>query len=404
MPFFAYKALDSNGEVVRGLVEGVHIDSAYDNIAALGLHILNIKKSGRVSDFFMKQSRGRGVAGKDVIEFANNLAVMLRAGLTLVTSITDLAESSENRALRDRLMDIRRNIELGSGFSNALSRHSDIFPEIFINLVAVGEETGRLDKSLSDVAVHLQRMEDLKSAIIRALMYPVFALVGTAGALLFWLIYVLPKMAALFASMNIELPPITRFLIASSAFCSTYWYIFIIGPLFIFFMVKMLSRVERTKYYVDKAKLNMPIMKLITHNKLLALFAEQLRILLAAGITIDKSFDIMIKVVNNVVFKRTLAGIKEDIMLGSSISAALQNHHALFPTLVMRMISIGEATGNINEQLDHLSQHYLEKLDDISQKMGKLIEPIIIVAIGGMFMIIILGLLAPIYDLIANMG
>jgi type II secretory pathway component PulF len=404
MPFFAYKAIDAHGDVVKGTVQESQLDDVYESLSSMGLHILNVQKSTSFADAYLKKVRLWGVKAKDVIEFATNLSVMLRAGLTLMTSISDIADSVDNARFRERLQDIRRNIELGSSFSIALSRHGDVFPEIFINLVQVGEETGRLDESLSDIAIHLQRMEDLRSAIIRALIYPVFALIGTAGALLFWLIYVLPKMTSLFSVMNMELPPITRFLIAASDFCQNFWYLFLVVPLLLYILIYLLSRNEKTRYYVDKMRLKLPIFSLITYNKLLALFAEQLRILIAAGITIDRSFDIMINVVNNVVFKRALTSIKEDILLGGRISDALKRHYDLFPNLVMRMISIGESTGNISEQLNYLSEYYLEKLDDISQKMGKLIEPIIIMVIGGMFMLIILGLLSPIYDLISGMG
>ena len=404
MPYFLYKAIDGNGQLVRGSVEEMHADHAYNNISSLGLHILELKQSSPLFDFYIRKSRVRGIKGKDIIECASNLSVMLKAGLTLVTSISDIADTVDSRSFRDRLLDIKRNIELGSGFSAALANHRDIFPEIFINLVAVGEETGSLDESLADVALHLQRMEDLKSAIIRALIYPSFALVGTIGALLFWLIYVLPKMTALFTSMNMKLPATTQFLIMASDFSRAYWYIYFLVPSLCYAALKILSRYDKTKYYIDSAKLKLPVISLITYNKLLALFAEQLRILIAAGVTIDKSFDIMINVVNNLVFRRALSQIKEEILLGSKISDALKRYYALFPKIVIRMISIGESTGNISEQLNYLSKYYLDKLDDISQKMGKLIEPIIIIIIGTMFMVIILGLLSPIYDLISGMS
>jgi type II secretory pathway component PulF len=404
MPFFTYKAIDNNGEVVNGQIEGTDLDLVYNNIAASGLHILNIRQSSNLSNLYLKKAQSWGIKGKDIIEFANNLSVMLRAGLPLITSISDIAETLENKKFRSKLLDIKSSIELGSSFSIALSQHQDLFPDIFINLISVGEETGRLDESLTDIATHLQRMEDLKSAIIRALMYPVFALVGTTGALLFWLIYVLPKISGLFTSMDIELPPITQALITASDFSTKYWYVYILIPVGIYIIYTLLSRNSKTKYYVDAAKLKIPIIKLILHNKLLALFAEQLRILVAAGVTIDRAFDIMIDVVDNDVFKRALVDTRENIILGSRISDALKKHSRLFPNMVMRMISIGETTGNLNEQLENLSTYFLDKLDDISDKMGKMIEPIIIIVIGGIFVVIILGLLSPIYDLIGGIS
>jgi len=404
MPFFAYKAVNNEGKVIRGTVDKSDIDLAYDNIASSGLHVLTIQESSSVLDFYTRRLRVWSVKRTEIIEFAKNLSVMVRSGMPLMTSISDMAESVDNRKFGERLHDIKRTVELGSSFSSSLSNHNDIFPEIFINLIAVGEETGRLDESLSDIALHLQRMEDLKSAITRALMYPVFALVGTLGALLFWLIYVLPKMSALFTSMDVELPVITQNLILASNFSKNYWYVYILVPLFIYIILTLLSKREATKYYIDSAKLKLPVIRLIVHNKLLALFAEQLRILMSAGVTIDRSLDIMINVIDNVVFKRALSDTREKIMLGSMVSEALKGHKGLFPNMVMRMIAIGESTGDLNEQLNYLSEYFLDKLDDISHKLGKMIEPLVILVIGGMFMVIILGLLSPIYDLISGIG
>lgn len=390
--------------MVKGLIEHSDIDLAFDNISDSGLHIVKIRKSDRLTGLYLKKTSAWSIKSRDVIEFSKNLSVMQRAGLPLIQSISDIAESTENRHFREKLLSVRRSIELGSGFSEALSFHKDVFPEIFINLIAVGEETGRLSESLSDVALHLQRMEDLKSAIVRALMYPAFALVGTMGALMFWLIYVLPKMSDLFNTMAITLPPLTRALIIASNFATARWYVFILVPVMIYVILKLLSKRESTKYYLDAAKLRLPILNLVVSNKLLALFSEQLRILFAAGVTIDKSLDIIMNVINNAVFRKAIAEVKEDILLGSNISDSIKKHPSLFPNLVVRMISIGESTGNLTEQLNYLSEHFLKKLDDISEKMGKMIEPIIIIVIGGMFVVIILGLLAPIYDLVSKIG
>lgn len=235
-------------------------------------------------------------------------------------------------------------------------------------------------------------------------MYPVFAITATTGTLLFWLIYVLPKISGLFKELGVKLPLLTRILIAASSFSRANWYIFILMPLIIFIGFKLLSRKEATKYYIDKAKLKTPIIKLIVCNKLLALFSEQFRILLGAGLPIDRSFDIMIKVIDNVLFRKALLTAKEDILHGSRINEALKKHGTLFPNLVTRLIYIGEETGNLVEQLNYLTEEYIKKLNDTSQKMEKLIEPIVIVVIGLFFMVIIMGLLFPVYNLVSAVG
>ncbi|MEW6067977.1 MAG: type II secretion system F family protein [Nitrospirota bacterium] len=403
MPFFSYKAIDSNGDVIKGLVSSTTMDVAYDSITSRGFYILDIKKSNERISSIKKKFLAKRVKRKDIIEFSNNLSLMIKAGLPILSSLSDLAETTENKHFSKTIEDIRRSVELGSRFSDAVAEHSEIFPDIFIRIVVIGEETGRLDKSLSDIATHLQRMEDLASSIKRAIMYPIFALIATLGALIFWLTYVLPKVISIFTDMKIALPLPTRILIYMSNFTKFYWYLIILAPLLLFLLIKILKQKKETRYYIDLAKIKILIIKHIIYNKLLAIFSEQLRILTVAGITIDRSFDIIADVIGNEVFRVAIRNSMESIAAGSRISDALRKH-PVFPQIVTRMIDVGETSGTLDEQFAFLSEYYLKKLDDVSQKLGKMLEPVIIVFIGIMFAFIIIGLLFPIYDLVSNLG
>lgn len=403
MAIFQYKAIGPDGALVRGTIEGVDAGSIHSDLSSRGLYIINIRKANRIITNLGKKFMARTIRRSDIIEFANNLSVMLRAGVPLLSALDDIIKTSEGRHLIKVLSDIKRQTEMGTRFSDAIGFHSDVFPDIFVRVVQVGEETGGLDKSLADIAGHLQKMEDLSQAIKRALIYPAFAIITTMGAMLFWLMYVLPKVMAVFKDMKIKLPLITRVLMHSSDFAKAYWYMLFILPLAVFIAIQFLKKYERTRYYVDMLKLKLPILKLVIHNKLLALFSEQLRIMIVAGLTITRSFEIIATVMGNEVFRRAVAGTSEDIVTGSRISDALRKH-GVFPQLVVRMVDIGETSGSLDEQFGFLSGYYIKKLDDISQKMGKMIEPIVITFIGIMFAVIIAGLLFPVYDLISGVG
>lgn len=403
MAIFQYKAIGPDGALVRGTIEGVDAGSIHSDLSSRGLYIINIRKANRIITNLGKKFMARTIRRSDIIEFANNLSVMLRAGVPLLSALDDIIKTSEGRHLIKVLSDIKQQTEMGTRFSDAIGFHSDVFPDIFVRVVQVGEETGGLDKSLADIAVHLQKMEDLSQAIKRALIYPAFAIITTMGAMLFWLMYVLPKVMAVFKDMKIKLPLITRVLMHSSDFAKAYWYILFILPLAAYIAIQFLKKYERTRYYVDMLKLKLPILKLVIHNKLLALFSEQLRIMIVAGLTITRSFEIIATVMGNEVFRRAVAGTSEDIVTGSRISDALRKH-GVFPQLVIRMVDIGETSGSLDEQFGFLSGYYIKKLDDISQKMGKMIEPIVITFIGIMFAVIIAGLLFPVYDLISGVG
>ena len=328
---------------------------------------------------------------------------MLRAGAPLLTSLGDISYTAENRHLQDIIIDIRRQVESGLRFSDSIAYYKDTFPDIFIQLVKVGEETGQLEKSLADIAAHLQRMEELSAAIKRALIYPAFAFTITVGALLFWLAYVLPKVMGAMKEMGVKLPLITRILLQVGNYAQGYWYIIPLLPVVVFLLFLVLRKKSSTRYYSDMLKLRLPIIKLIIYNKLLALFSEQLRILIIAGLTINRSFDIVAEVIGNEVFRRAIITARDSISSGSRISDALREH-PVFPPLTVRMIDIGETSGTLDEQFAFLSDHYIKKLDDISQKMGKLIEPVVMTVIGVLFAVIIIGLMLPIYDLVSGMG
>ena len=403
MRYYAYKAVTPDGSLIRGTVAGEDMDYVYGILSSNGLYILNVKTTSTIITNLKKSLRKRNVKNKDIIEFANNLSVMLKAGIPLLTALADIISGIENKHFKNAIADIRFKIETGMRFSDTVALKKDIFPEIFASLIQVGEETGDFGKSLSDAADHMQRMEDLTQTIKRALIYPVFALIATSGALIFWLAYVLPKVISAMKDMGIELPLITRMLLDVSNFVQAYWHFIAILPFAVFIAIRMLNRKSSSKYYIDEIKLKLPIMRIVVYNKLLALFSEQLRILVVAGLTINRSFDIVADVIGNEVFKRALLKIKDSISSGSKISDAIREHD-VFPSLVARMIDAGETSGNLDKQLAYLSGFYFKRLDDVSQKIGKMIEPVVITLVGVIFAVIIIGLLFPVYDLVIKLG
>ena len=403
MQHYSYKAINADGILINDIIEGEDINAVHVYLSSRGLYILNVKKASRVFHNLQNRYESRKLKRNDFIEFTNNLSVMLRAGIPLFTALGDMITSIENKYFQKTIADIKYQVEMGVSFSDAIESHKNVFPDILIRLVRVGEETGRLEKSLSDTADHLQKIEDLSKAIKSALMYPVFAIATTTGALIFWLAFVLPKMVVTMKEMGVKLPLITKILIHVSDFTQAYWYLIPIFLLFIFASIKILKKLSKVKYYLDLLKIKMPIIKLVVYNKLLALFSEQLRILIMAGLTIDRAFDIVADVIGNEVFRKAILKSKDSIITGSRLSSALREHK-LFPFLLLRMVDIGETSGNLDKQFAFLSDHYLKKMDDISQKIGKMTEPIVLIFIGIIFAIMIAGLMLPLYDLISKLG
>jgi type II secretory pathway component PulF len=234
-------------------------------------------------------------------------------------------------------------------------------------------------------------------------MYPAFAITTTLSALVFWLAFVLPKLVGTMSSMGVKLPPLTLGLIAVSSLFQAHWGKMLFSLLIIPFGIYMMGKNKKARYYRDLAAIRIPIVKLIVYNKLLASFAEQFGILVAAGIAIDRLFDLLIPSIGNEYFAVKLHKAKENILHGNLISESLKEQE-LFPNLVLRMISIGESSGTLDSQLSFLSGYYAKKLNDATESLGKLIEPLVMIVIGGLFSVIIMGLMLPIYDLVSKMG
>jgi type II secretory pathway component PulF len=398
---YLYKAVDANGGVIKGIVEGLDASSVRNNLTSRGLYVLYIKDSSK----FLKKINDKlttwRIKRKDVIEFSSNLAIMIRAGVPILSALEDIITTMTNESMKSTLIDIRKNIEMGVKFSDALNLHESVFPNILIRLARVGEETGRLDQSLLEVSKHLQKLDDLAATVKRALIYPLFSLITTGVAIVFWLAYVLPKIMQVIIGLGVEMPLLTKILYEISKVTEKFWYVLLIIPILIVITIQVMKVKLYTRYYWDLIKIRLPLVRLLLHNRLLALLAEQMRLLISAGITIDRSFDVTADVMGNEVFKRAIINSKMDIVAGRKISDAMAAQK-IFPPLFIRMVSIGEASGNLDQQFGFLAEHYYKIVDDISEKIGKMIEPILMIILGLMMGLMIAGVLLPMYDVFSK--
>ena len=400
---YSYKALDADGDIIRGMLEADDASSVYENLRTRGLFVVDVKKSSiflkKISDKLLTWRIRR----KDTIEFSSNLAIMIRAGVPILAALDDIIDTIDNQHLKSTIDDIKKNIEMGTRLSDALELHKSIFPDILIRLVRIGEETGRLDGSLAEVASHLQKLEDLAATVKRALIYPLFSLITTGAAVIFWLAYVLPKIMQVIRDLGVKMPLLTRILYELSKITEEYWYILLIVPVLTVPVWQAMKLRSVSRYYLDYIKIKTPIIKLLTYNKLLALFCEQMRLLITAGITIDRSLDVAADVMGNEVFKRAILEAKLDIVAGNKISEAL-SARAIFPSLLIRMVAIGESSGNLDQQFNFLAVHYYKLVDDFSDKIGKMIEPVLIITLGCVMGLMVAGVLLPMYDVFTKLA
>ncbi|MBU4372402.1 MAG: type II secretion system F family protein [Proteobacteria bacterium] len=401
MNHYSYKAVDANGNVLKGILEGHDASSVQGSLTTRGLYVLQVRESGRLFKKVEEKLSAFRISRKDVIEFSSNMAIMLRAGVPLLSALEDIIKTMTNEYMKGAIIDVKKNTEMGVKFSDALNLQRKIFPDILIRLARVGEETGRLENSLSEVATHLKKLEDLAATVKRALIYPLFSLITTGAAVIFWLAYVLPKMMEVIISLGVKMPLLTKILYEVSKITEKYWYVMVMIPVLLFIVIQLMKAKLSTRFYWDMVKIKLPIIRLLLHNRLLALLSEQLRLLIMAGVTIDRAFDVTADVMGNEVFKKAILSVKADIMAGRKISAALSKHN-IFPPLVIRMVSIGESSGNLDAQFGFLAEHYYKIVDDFSEKIGKMIEPMLMIILGLLMGVMIAGVLLPMYDVFSK--
>ena len=403
---YLVNALDLEGKSVKMVLEAENENEILNILRSQNLYVLDLKPLPKVLDFLysINPIKFKKIKAQEIIELFENLHLIVKAGVPLTSGLKDLEESIENKKLKSVLKDIHNAINNGVSISDAFKRHENIFGPVITTLIKIGEETGGLDKVLKDAANYLGRIEDIKSKTKQALIYPGFTFVAIFGTMIFWMVYVLPKMIEAFKNFNIELPITTRILIAMSDFTRKYIVFIIIGIIILFGVLKFLRKTNpKVKLYTDKVLLKLPIIGVVLTYFNYAFMSEYLKLMIKAGVSISRALEILGKSLNNEVFRLAVEKARESINNGNLISNAFKEQQ-LFSPMIIRMLNIGENTGSLEEQLDYIAGYYYNKVDYISQNMAKLIEPLLLTFVGIFMLILILGLMGPIYNLISTVG
>lgn len=402
MPRYEYQTLTNSGELKKE--SGVHdsLEDLFESIEIKGETLVDYKRH-----FLPKLPRFKRQLKRPVLaEFFRNLALLLRGGVPLRDAINDMTMPPCHPVLAEAFQKVGRRIDEGLLFSEAIQEKdiAVLIPRIMFPLVAIGEETGNLDKTLEDGADHIDRIEAIASSTKRALVYPCSVLVAMFAALAFWMLFVLPQLMELFQSMGIkDLPLATRILVTSTDLFSTWWPVIPV-ILFMFFVFFWLTkRSDKIHYIWDQFWSRVPLIRAIVRSSQLAFFFEYTAMLSSAGVNILRSMDLMELSVTNQILKRGVTLIKKEINEGNPMSEAIAAF-PFFEPFVLRMVRVGEQTGNLPEQFMILAHHYMEKVDKLVSAMSKTIEPVIIGVAGVVFAIIALGLLGPVYNMISQIA
>lgn len=398
---FIIKSITDKGKVALSLSEADDYDYLLRKLKQQKVVALNITPLPNYISVLIPKG-GRKVTADEVVELMENLHLVIKAGLPLYQGLQDLAEDSDSKRFKEMLLYIADAVHNGKSLSVAFEKYKDVVGSIILNLIKIGEETGQLEHTLKRAASFLKRTAALKKKAKGALIYPTFAFVAVMGAMLVWMMYVLPQMTGLFKEMDMVLPPLTLAIIAMSDFLTNYIAYLIVGIILFIIAFKVLyKKNQKFRYHVDLMVLKIPVIKQIISGFNIAFITEYLRLALVSGVPVFGALQTLVGNITNEPFKLALENTKNDVAKGSQISTALAKTK-MFTPFTLRMISVGESAGSLDAQLELVSSFYYERVDYFAENIGKVIEPVVLIFVGGFMALVIAGLMGPMYDLISQ--
>ena len=402
MAQYAYKARDKYGKLLKGSIEAASPIAAEQQVERLGLIPINIEEAAAglsLEGFLPDISLFGGISKKDVIVFSRQLATLYQSGVPFSKSIDSLMEFSRNKAFKNTLADIKKDVEGGQTLSSSLAKHPKVFSEIYVNMIAVGETTGLLYDILMRMAMILEKQEALKTKVKSATFYPNIVISAIIIAIVILVGFVIPKFSMLYKSFNVPLPLETRILVAISNYFTAYWYIFLIAAVALVLGVRFYLNTNSGRLWWDRNKLKIPIFGSIFYKSMMSQFTRIFGLLFQSGMPVNRSFELMRNAVNNKYFTTKIDEIHENITKGQSITDSFKNSK-IFSGIVIQMVSVGEETGHIDEMLAKVSDYLDEDLDRQLNTLQASIEPILLTIIFGMVLFLALAIYLPIIDVI----
>lgn len=404
MPKYVYQAKSIDGKIVRGSIEAASDTEARIKLRAQRLiptrmSIADAKKNYLAS---LENLKTR-VNAKDLQIFTRQFATLVNSGIPIVQSIDILAGSSANPYLSNTLKKIKDDIEGGKKLGDAIALHSRVFDKLYVNLLKAGEESGSLDMILERLAAYIEKSIKIKGKVTGALFYPA-GILFVAGIVIYVILaFVIPKFEALFASSGQQIPWLTQQVVNLSHFMVDFWYLVfgtVFGSIYAFIIY---YRSEKGRATCDAIFIRMPLIGSLIQKNAIARFTRTFSTMISCGVPILEGLDVSAKVVGNAVLEATFLKAKEVIAQGKSIVIPLAND-PFIPDMMVQMVGVGEQTGALDTMLGKIADFYEEEVDYAVTAMTSMIEPIMMVFLGGIIAVIVVAMYLPIFNLAGAAG
>jgi type IV pilus assembly protein PilC len=400
MPVFAYEGRTSSGEVRKGEIEASSPDAARSMLRQRQISATSVKpKSGLGAieikmPAFLEPKPGT----KDLVIFTRQFATMIDSGLPLVQCLDIQSKQAPNPTFRKQLLVIKESVESGTTFADALGKYPDTFDDLFRNMVAAGEVGGILDTILNRLAQYLEKADKLKRQIKGAMMYPLIVLLVSLGVVALLLLKVVPTFEEMFAEFGQALPAPTQFVIDLSKWLQANFLYLIVGTVVGGFALRQFYKTKRGELIIDGLMLKLPVFGDLLIKTAVARFCRTLGTMIASGVPILEALDICGRTAGNKVIENAVNGVREAISEGRTIAEPL-SEAKVFPEMVCQMISVGEATGALDVMLGKVADFYEDEVDQAVENLTSMMEPIIIVFLGGIIGGLVIAMYMPIFSM-----
>lgn len=417
---YRYKVKNAAGHVSSGIASAASKQELIGLLKQQGLTALAIipdrnsgktSKGGRISYSGSRSKRsvwdmnlgGKIVKNEELLIFTRDLYSLIKAGVSLVSGLDDLAAQVSNRNFKYVLEDIRDDINAGSKLSEALARHPSVFPILYIHSIQAGEQAGRLEGIFQKLTATLESDIETSQMVKNATRYPLIVLTALGIAFCVVVFVVIPKIAKVFARFGTDLPLPTRILIGLGDIGQRYG-LLILGLIFVTVMsISFFIKTPKGHFFWDRLKLKMPVFGLLNKKLAILKFAGTLQMLYASGIVLTDAIATSARVCGNLYIGKSINAIGEQMKAGRSLSDCMKENK-LFPKMVVRMLMMGEKTGNLETMLGEIVGHYDRDIRNMTKVIGTLIEPILTVMLGAMMMVLALGVFMPMWNVIKMFG
>ena len=398
MPTYKYESKNTAGKVSTGVLTAANLAAASQQLRARGEFILALQPAdagaGKAAGF----SLTFGPSARDIQNFTSQLAVMIRAGISLRAAIEGIGEQATNPKFKAMLIQMKKDVESGKQFSDALMRYPKSFSPLYVNMVKASDLSGGFAKMLDRIAGYLTDQIETSAMVKGAMIYP--GIIGTlaVGTTVFLLTFVLPRFMVIFQGKEQALPVPTKMLLALSNFMRGYWYVIILGGGAGIWGFLMMLKTEWGRIWWDKVKLTVPLFKKLFRALYISRSLHTMGQLINAGVPMLDTISITADISGNVLYKRMWRAVYAAVKQGKKISAPL-NKNTLLPRSVVQMISAGEESGKLGEVLDEVSSFYSNELKGVIKSVTSMIEPLMIVLMGSIVGFIAMSIILPIFKL-----